>query len=408
MDRKYVEHIAWYGGASATCQLIRFLGVIYVTPKISMECFGFLANIYLLIGLSSIVRDWGQTSAFLSSSKLCQKEASYHWIASLIGSVLSSGLFLIAVYLWPQPTPILHSGVLLGSLIIVFAEGVYTTAQISLQKNKKYRRMAFIELMAVLSWLSLIILANIIFGSLKWEYLIYARLSEALIRVLFYHFFNKNFMTINGLTFSDMQRFFYEYFKHLWSQSWKEAACSHIEILMLNIFSSIRQVGLHERSSHFMRIPISASINLVDKVATTLFADSSGDVRLARFYKVLLWVLCMSAAASICLLAIMPLIHNLFGLGETYNDIYAIVVVGVFLSVIRACVWVCGLYFLSTAQAKKLRSMTSLLLVMMLFFCALGAINNGAVGVVVGAMIAHVVTLAVGILYANQNYELQT
>jgi len=257
----------YYGGSSIVCQGLRFLGILVSTRSIAPDQFGKFATAVMLIGLCGLAKEFGQNSAFLSCTRPDPAYARFHFLISLTLSFLVVLLVTLSIVLVPGLSDLRPAIPLLA--LIVLIEGAYVTPMMIAQKRFEFRPMAMIEISATAIWLLCVGLGS------KWYpvtlTLIFARMMESLVRggsLLSWHYRD----LFQGEITGEVRRYFGRFARLLTPQAWVENLVGNLDVFLLQFFASQTDIGIYERTQQVVRIPVSTSMNLVDRVAGAAYS----------------------------------------------------------------------------------------------------------------------------------------
>jgi polysaccharide transporter, PST family len=257
----------YYGGSSIICQALRFLGILISTRAMAPDQFGQYATTMMLVGLCGLAKEFGQNPAFLSCTRTCRGYARFHFLLSLALSLVVVVLVVSAVTLLPAFSNQRSAVPLLCLMVLI--EGATMTPLVIAQKRFEFRRMAIVEIAATATWLLCVGPGS------KWYpvamTLIFARLMESLVRGI----------SLLGWLYRDViqaditrevTRYYARFAYLLTPQGWIENLLGNLDVLLLNFFSTQTDLGIYDRTNQLVRIPVSTSINLVDRVAAAAYS----------------------------------------------------------------------------------------------------------------------------------------
>ena len=376
----------YYGSSSLICQFLRFVGVLYSTRLMGAAEFGLLAQALVMIGLLGLVREWGQTTGLIAYPGADRRYAVFHfqtqWLAAFVG------LGIIATLVaWPGllPARLAAAGPLIAAAFALEAIGV--TAQTCAQKAFRFRMLGAVEIASLAGWLATIVLGA---RSLRaFELLLWARLAEHAIRsgALIALAGRGHFGWVWG---GDLLRYYFGRFGRFCApEAWLLVLTTQADTLLLTAFGTLDDVGVYERIQQFLRIPLSASVNLVDKVALMSFSDAQAEpTRLRRVFWgfSLLVVALVCAVLLLCSIALPWLLDTFVG-REWKATLVPLWFLALPLSVITPFAQCMGLLFRGTGDAPALLGGAVILLGVKVLAGALLIPPAGAAGMIGAATV---------------------
>jgi O-antigen/teichoic acid export membrane protein len=359
-----VRSTLYYGGSSIICQILRFLGVLVSTAAIAPDQFGKYATAVMLLGLCGLAGVFGQNSAFLSCTRPDPAYARFHFLMSLTLSSLVVLLVALSILLLPGFSDLRPAIPLLTVIVVI--EGAYMTPMIIAQKRFEFRPMAMIELAASVIWLFCVGLGSRWYpGAMT---LILARMMESLVRggfLLGWHYRD----LIQGEITQEVRRYYGRFARLLTPQAWLEGLFGNLDILLLKFFTTQSDLGIYERTQMLVRIPVSTSVNLVDRVAGASYSKDQESLPLLQ--KSLMQFIVVIALGTIAGLWAVQLFlwffaGRLLGTGWT-NAVSSLWLWAIPFCLFRPIVWNFNLFFQSTSRPKHvLFSLVGMLLVLVL------------------------------------------
>jgi O-antigen/teichoic acid export membrane protein len=272
-----VRGTLYYGGSSIVCQGLRFFGMLISTASIAPDQFGKFATAVMLIGLCGLAGSFGQNSAFLSCTRSEPAYARFHFLLSLALSLFVALLVVISILVFPGLSDLRPAIPLLA--LIVLIEGAYTTPMMVAQKSFRFRSMAIIEIAASATWLLSVGLGSRLYPSIMT--LIFARMTESLVRsgsLLGWLYRD----LIQGQITQDVKNYYGRFALLLTPQAWVEVLLGNLDVLLLKFFTTQTDLGIYERTQTLVRIPVSTSVNLVDRVATAAYSRDQDSLPLLQ------------------------------------------------------------------------------------------------------------------------------
>ena len=256
------------------CGSLEYLFLPRRSRRISL---GKFATAGMLLGLCGLAGVFGQNSAFLSCTRPDPAYARFHFLMSLTLSSLVVLLVVVSILVLPGFSDLRPAIPLLA--IIVLIEGAYMTPMIIAQKRFEFRPMAMIEIAASVIWLLCVGLGSRWYpGAMT---LIFARMMESLVRggsLLGWHYRD----LIQGEITQEVRRYYGRFARLLTPQAWLEGLFGNLDVLLLKFFTTQSDLGIYERTQMLVRIPVSTSVNLVDRVAGASYSKDQESLPLLQ------------------------------------------------------------------------------------------------------------------------------
>jgi lipopolysaccharide exporter len=241
---------------------------------IGPEQFGLFAQATLLISLTGLCREIGQSGALVAYQGTDLRYVYFNFQLNLILGLLSSTL-LYASLLTPQLLPDgLRNRIWLVALIPLF-DSLTLTNTLMLQKRFRFKILGVAEIITLVAWLTTILLTiNRAPGFLV---LLLAQLVENLCRCIL-------LFLVAGLQFAgfaggkDLNHYYFSRFAKptiVWVVL--QSVLMRLDFLLLAAFSSTGELGGYERLAQFTRIPVSLTVNLCDKVLVNAYSQDQDD-----------------------------------------------------------------------------------------------------------------------------------
>jgi len=365
----------YYGGGSIVCQGLRFLGIVISTASIAPDQFGKFATAIMLIGLCGLAKEFGQNSAFLSCTLSDPAYARFHFLLSLALSLVVVMLVILSVVVLPGLSDLRPAIPLLS--LIVLIEGAYMTPMMIAQKRFEFRRMAIIEIAATAGWL-------LCLGpGTRWYpvtmTLIVARLMESLVRgsCLLGWLYRD---LIRGKITQEVVRYYGRFARLLAPEAWIENFFGNLDFLLLKCFVTEANLGIYERTQQLLRIPLSLSVNLVDRVAAASYSRDQGSVPLLQ--RSLMQFISVIALGTILGLCAVQLFLWFFAgplLGVSWkNAVSSLWIWTLPFCLFRPMVWNFNIFFQATSRPRHL---LVTLIGMTLLFLITGLVSTPLLGV---------------------------
>jgi O-antigen/teichoic acid export membrane protein len=346
-----IRGTVYYGGSSIVCQGLRFVGILVSTRFIEPDQFGKFATAVMLIGLCGLGREFGQNSAFLSCTRSDPAYARFHFLLSVILSFFVVLLVASSILVLPGLSDLRQA--ILFLCLIVLIEGAYVTPLMIAQKRFEFRPLAMIEVAATVAWLLCVGLGS------KWYpvtlTLIVARLIESLVRggcLLIWRYRD----LMQGEITREVRSYFGRFARLLTPQAWVENLFGNLDVLLLQFFTTKTDLGVYERTQQVVRIPVSTSVNLVDRVAGAAYSRDQGSVPLLRHslarFMLFIWL------GTVAGLGIVQLFLWFFAeplLGANWkNAVSSLWIWALPFCLFRPIVWNYNLFFQATARPRQL------------------------------------------------------
>jgi O-antigen/teichoic acid export membrane protein len=365
----------YYSGSSLVCQSLRFIGILVATPRIQADQFGILASAIMVCGLASILREFGQNSALLSSPGLQPEYARVHLLLTVCANAIGILLTVGAVLLIPS----LHDLSALWPLLLfqIVFETITFTPMIVAQKSFAFKGLALVEILAVTTWLLITIFA-------AWRCplgyaLVAARLGETAVRGIV--LFTWQFPSVwYGRPTPTIFRYYFGFAKLLAPKAWIETFGVNLDVLLLRIFTNTVEIGIYDRTMQLLRIPLALSVNLIDAVAGASYSRERDtpeivDRTLRKFSLVIL----MGAFLGVALVQIFLWLAAGPIFGPTWKrSIASVWLWAIPFAILRPFLWNFFIFFRATGRPKELLLTSAL---MTCLFLVLGLIATPLMGV---------------------------
>jgi O-antigen/teichoic acid export membrane protein len=341
----------YYAGSSMVCQGLRFCGVVVSTARLRPDEFGIFATAMMLLGLASLVREFGQNSALLSWTGAQSGYARTHLSLSLWSSVGSMLIALVAAL----SIPALHDLRSFWPLLIfqIFFDALTSTPLIVAQKTFAFRELAIIEVSTISSWLLITVIA-------VWFYpsavaLLVAKVGETALRGILLFGWQYKAVT-SGRPTAETYRYYFKFAKLLAPKTWIETFGGNLDVLLLRIFTNNFEIGVFERTMQLLRVPLSLSVNLIDAVAGASYSREQSDPILVRrsFRKFALVILAGSLFGALLVQIFLWLLAGLCFGASWKHSIQGIWVWAIPFAILRPFFWNYNLYFNATGQPARL------------------------------------------------------
>jgi O-antigen/teichoic acid export membrane protein len=365
----------YYSGSSLLCQSLRFIGILVSTARIQPDQFGILASAVMVCGLASILREFGQNAALLSSPGNQPGYARAHLLLTVCTSAIGMGLIVGAV-LW---IPSLHDLKGLWPLLLfqsVF-EMITFTPMIVAQKSFAFEGLAVVEIAAVTSWLLITM-----FAALRCPLgfaLVGARLGETAVRGM--ALFAWQFPSVwRGRPTKTIFQYYLRFAKLLGPKAWIETFGSNLDVLLLRIFTNNLEIGIFDRTMQLLRIPLALSVNLIDAVAGASYSREQHIPEMAaRTLRQFSLAVLVGAFFGVTLVQIFLWFVAEPILGSRWKGSIEVVWLwAIPFAILRPLFWNLNIFFQATGRAKELLLTLSLATCL---FLVLGSIATPLLGV---------------------------
>lgn len=345
-----------YGGSSLVCQVLRFAGILVSTRLVAPDQFGLLATALAVTGLAGLIKEIGQNSAYMSCRSEERGFVSFHFAWSIFGGVAAAA----ALYALVTSVPGLDGlrPVLIWLFLTVIIEAAAQTPQIISQKRFEFGRVAIVEITAVATWAVTVIIGALVLRNLV--ALIAARLAEASVRTaLLVYWYHKD-LTFAEIT-PEVRRYYFRFARILGPLGWLEYFATNLDVLLLKASVSDNELGVYDRTQHLMRVPLSLSVNLVDRVAGSSYSRVQQSVSEMR-RSMLQFSILITAGIVIGLIAVQVFLSFFAAvtLGQSWRDsVGDLWWWAIPLGVLRPHVWNFNILFMNSG--KPLHLLVSLL-----------------------------------------------
>jgi O-antigen/teichoic acid export membrane protein len=221
------------------------------------------------------------------------------------------------------------------------------------QKRFEFRSMAMIEIAATATWLLCVGLGS------RWYpvtmMLIFARLMESLVRGGFLLSWLYRDL-IQGEITREVRRYFGRFARLLTPQAWVENLVGNLDVLLLQFFTTQADIGIYERTQQVVRIPVSTSVNLVDRVAGAAYSrDQDSLPLLHRSLGQFMLVIALGTLAGLGIVQVFLWFFAgpLLGAGWK-NAVSSLWVWAIPFCLFRPIVWNFNLFFQATSRPRQL------------------------------------------------------
>jgi len=343
--------ILFYSGSSLVCQGMRFLGILVSTSRIRADQFGILASATMICGLASMMREFGQSSALLSSDGVQPGYARVHLLLTSSGGAVGALLTVGAVLMIPSLNDLKALWPLL--LFQIIFESITFTPMIVAQKTFAFGGLAIVEIIAVGTWLLATFIA-------AWKSpigiaLVAARLAETALRGTLLLAWQFQRVWRNGPT-SKIMQYYFGFAKLLAPRTWIETAVSNLDVFLLRVFTTNIEIGIYDRTAQLLRIPLSLSVNLIDAVAGAVYSrEQDSPEVLWRTLRKFCFVLLVGVSTGLAIVQLF--LWFLAGpiLGNTWREsIESVWMWAIPIAIIRPFFWNLNIFFNATGRPREL------------------------------------------------------
>jgi O-antigen/teichoic acid export membrane protein len=391
-----VRGMLYYGGSSIVCQGLRFLGILISTASIAPDQFGKYATAIMLIALCGLAGSFGQNSAFLSYTRSDPAYARFHFLLSLALSSLVVLLVVVAILVLPGFSDLRPAIPLLALMVLI--EGACMTPIMIAQKRFEFRPMAMIEIASNATWLLCVGLGSRWYPGIMT--LIFARMMESLVRggsLLVWLYRD----LIQGEITQDVRRYYGRFARLLMPQAWIETLFGNLDVLLLKFFTTQTDLGIYERTQTLLRIPLSTSTNLVDRVAAAAYSRDQEAIPLLR--RSLMQFIAVIALGTIAGMGAVQLFLWLFAgpfLGTDWkNAVSSLWPWAIPFCLFRPIVWNFNQFFLATSRPRQLLFSLAGMLVVLSIVGLIVTPSLGSRGIFVALGSSYFITFAVQTLW---------
>ena len=232
-------------------------------------------------------------------------------------------------------------------------EAITFTPMIVAQKSFAFKGLALVEISAVTSWLLITVFAawRCPFGIA----LVAARLGETAVRGL--ALFAWQFPLVwHGRPSKTIFSYYFGFAKLLAPKAWIETFGGHLDVLLLRVFTNNVEIGIFERTMHFLRVPLALSVNLIDAVAGASYSrqqDTPEEVD--RTFRQFSLFVSVGACLGVALVQIFLWLVAGPLLGPTWKQsIEGVWPWAIPFAILRPLVWNFNIFFQATGRPKEL------------------------------------------------------
>ncbi len=273
-DRPRARASVYYATSSIICQGLRFTGVLLSTRLILPDQFGLYAQACLALAVMSVIREIGQSNAFLSYIGSDRRYTIYNFQLNAALGLAAAVLFLAGAHWLPLvPGAIRRAAPILAASVLI--ENLTQTALLDAQKKLRFLFLGCVDIGAVSSWV--ITLVVCVWRTEGYIAILLAQMAEFLVRFVCLMAAG-GWRNIGWTGGRDLRSYYFGKFaKTMVPQILFQSLATNIDLLLLNNFSNLWELGVYERMLKFIRIPWSLSINLLDRVLLVSYSKAQND-----------------------------------------------------------------------------------------------------------------------------------
>ena len=353
LSSKTPRAILHYAGGSIVCQFLRLLAVVISTRALAPAEFGLFALAVLAMNASALFREWGQSVALYAYAGTDLRYARFHWFVSILGGLAAAFFCFVGIsVLHIGPSQLTDALPLL--CLILLADAAFVTPVIMAQKSFRFRFLAVTDIISILGGLAYLFYA--LRAEATYVALIGARLVEAAIRGSILSVGGGWKCYVPAWTKELRDYFFIKFGRYTLPQCLLESVSGNLDTLFLGTLGTPYQLGLYERAQQFLRIPLSLSLNLVDKVALVGFSEAQNNATLLRklFKRYLIGVGLTSLLLIIGLLVCYPFVFPMVVGLEWSDAMFPLFLFAIPMLVFRPITWLMNIFFQGIGHAKVL------------------------------------------------------
>ena len=387
---KRLQASLYYSGSAVISQSLRLAGAFFTTAHIGKDDFAVYASALMLVGFCNMLRDLGQDPALISLPILRRGFIRCHLIMSTGLGIFAVIVLTLMIWCTPWFGDLRPVYALLPAIILI--EAGYHTAQIVCIRRFRFAAIAGIEFFAATSWLVTALLTT---GRLPG---VWCLLSATLVEM---------FCRGSGLCIAAWKdlgparirsaavRYFFRYSKYLTIQSWIQHWAEHIDVLLLRVFGSSKELGAYAQMQQVVGVSFSLSVRSIDQVANAAYnSDQRNPAALRRSVLVFGGLM---LGGSVIALTVIYLFVSLFSatvLGLQWKEnILDLWWWAIPLCLIRPLMWNFFISFESTSRPSLLLSSVATYTFLSMLFGILLVVPFGVRGLYVGLGAAQLVTV---------------
>jgi O-antigen/teichoic acid export membrane protein len=237
------------------------------TRLVSAEQFGIFATAVMILGLSGLIKEIGQNSALLSCREEAREYTSFHFGLACFGAPLTMAVLFLLVFGIPSLSVL--RPIIVPLLLTIVFEALLQTPQIIAAKRFEFGTIAVIEVSAVASWMVATIVASFFLRNAL--ALVLGRLAEVAVRGTLLLIRYRRDLSLFPISLEAI-RYYLRFARLLGPLGWMEYFTSSLDVILLKLFVTDYELGIYDRTQQLLRVPLSLSINLVDRVAGSFYS----------------------------------------------------------------------------------------------------------------------------------------
>ena len=261
----------YYASSSIICQGLRFLGVLLSTRLILPDQFGLYAQACIALAFMSVIREIGQSNAFVSYDGEDRRYAVFSFQLNAILGIAAALVLLTAAHYMPMvPMAVRRAAPILATAVVV--ENLTQTALLDAQKKLRFLFLGCVDIAAVSTWT--ITLAVCVWHVEGFIAILLAQLAELLVRFACL-MGTGGWRNIGWAGGRDLRSYYFVRFaRTMVPQIFLQSMATNMDLMLLSHFSTLWELGVYERMLKFIRIPWSLSINLLDRVLLVSYSKA--------------------------------------------------------------------------------------------------------------------------------------
>ena len=284
LDRSLARGIAWTGGVKWFSQMLSWLSTIAVARILLPEDYGLIAMATTVLGLVSMLNEFGLGSAIVMLRKLSEEQvAQLHGLALLLGTagflVTASAAVPIADF---YSAPQLSWVVVAMGIGLVFS-GVRSVPAALLERELKFKLIAFLEgSQSIITAVVIVVLAYLGFGywALVWGGIV-GTLSAAIAVTILRP---QHFRMPRPLVLQDVVQFSW----HILISRVSWYLCATADLFIGGRFLGASTVGVYSFGCTLANVPVDKVTSLVNRVTPAFYSTIQSDVSAIRRYLLVL------------------------------------------------------------------------------------------------------------------------
>lgn len=383
-----LKSVLQYASSSLICQSLRLSGVLLTTYLFPLHEFGLFAQITTCIALCGVVSGIGHHDAFIAYKGEDKQYYRFHFQTCLItGFVSLNLLYVVAPFFLGRESIILRYSTI--SAIIIVLDATLPFFVISAQKRFRFKFTGVIDIISVGSGLLFVVIGTRFSKTV--EILLLAKIIESGMRLALF-LTQAKLGEIGFCVNQDVFNYFWKtYFKNVPLRSIVDTLILKLDVIFLSHFVGNVELGLYERIQNFIQIPISISINLIDRVSLMTFSqlqDQSEKLYLA-LKSTLRFVCFASAISTIGITFVMPLGIPKILNTESVKSFITLWLCSIGISLIKPVAMAFGCFYLGLGKSYILLRQNLLLLLLMIINFSFLVPSKGIYGASVAISISY-------------------